>query len=282
MFNAACSPSGAMNVPVLVAMLFVFLFVECRTTDIEGRITLTASIESTVGQRQDNDDRTVRCFLDGRTLFNRSQSNADVDGFHHLSNYEFKCLRQLALCSSHGWSLRFQLRLNSFLSVERERKSLLFSTGAHEPHGDGILIYLYQTKNDSYLEFGLKEFRNDQFAYYWHIEADLELNKSIEVVTNVEQRTTANGKHHQMTIFFDGRLYRETQLENYTEVFVFKYEHLYPKSVIVYGHQPGLAIFNEIIYYERLLSEDEIANSSFSCQRRTSSFNEIDVRLSFV
>ncbi|CAF3946958.1 unnamed protein product [Adineta steineri] len=197
---------------------------------------------------------------DGITFLNRSQSKPDSDGFYHLSNYEFKCFRQLSTCSSHGWSLRFKLHLNSFKIVDRERKYLLFSTGAHEPHGDGMSIYLYQSKNTSYLEFGLKEFRNDQFAYFWQVEADLEVNKWIDVVTTIEQRTSPFGKHHQMTIFFDGYLYKETHVENYTEVFAFKYSELHPKTTVVYGNDTGLVKFDEIMYYEKILSEEEIAN----------------------
>jgi len=165
------------------------------------------------------------------------------------------------MCSSHGWSLRFKLRLNSLNIIDRERKYLLFSTGAHEPHGDGILIYLYQSKNTSYLEFGLKEFRNDQFAYYWHIEADLDVNKWIDVVTTIEQHITSVGQHHQMTIYFDGHIYKETQVENYTEVFVFKYDQLHPKIAVIYGNDTGLVMFDEIVYYERILSEEEITDS---------------------
>ncbi|CAF1143554.1 unnamed protein product [Rotaria sordida] len=197
---------------------------------------------------------------DGILLLDRSQIKPESDGFYHISNYEFKCLRQLSMCSSDGWSLRFKLHLNPFTIIDRERKHLLFSTGAHEPHGDGILIYLYQSKNTSYLEFGLKEFRNDEFAYYWQIEVDLNINKWIDVVTTIKQDTTSIGQHHQMTIFFDGHIYKETQVENYTEVFVFKYDNLHPKVAVIYGNDTGLAIFDEIVYYERILTEKEIAN----------------------
>ena len=190
-----------------------------------------------------------------------SKSKPDADGFYRISNYEFKCLRQLSLCSNHGWSLRFKLYLNSFHVLDRERKYLLFSTGAHEPHGDGLIIYLYQSKNNSYLEFGLKEFSDDQFAHYWEIEADLEVNKWIDVVTNIEKATSSNRKQHQMTIFFDGRLYRRTQADNYTELFVFNYDQLHPRIVTTYGNTSGLAKFDEILYYERPLSEKEISDS---------------------
>ncbi|CAF4229923.1 unnamed protein product, partial [Rotaria sp. Silwood2] len=200
--------------------------------------------------------------LDGIPLLDRSQIKPESDGFYHLSNYEFKCLRQLAMCSSHGWSLRFRLYLNPFTIIDRERKHLLFSTGAHEPHGDGLSIYLYQSKNTSYLEFGLKEFYNDEFAYYWHIETDLEVNKWIDVITTIEERTTSNRQHHQMTLFFDGHIYRDTQVENYTEVFIFKYDNLHPKVAVIYGNDTGLAKFDEIVYYERILSDEEITNVS--------------------
>lgn len=201
-------------------------------------------------------------FLAGKVRLNRSQSSPEPDGFYHLSNYEFKCLRQLAMCSSHGWSLHFKLQLIPFDTVDREKKSLLFTTGAHEPHGDGMLIYLYQSKNTSYLEFGLKEFHNDQFAYYWQIEADLEVNRWVDVVTNVEQQSTSSGEHHQLTVFFDGRIYRETQVENFTEVFIFKYDQLHPKTSIIYGNDSGLVMFDEMMYYERPLAEEEISESS--------------------
>jgi hypothetical protein len=143
---------------------------------------------------------------------------------------------------------------------DRERKYLLFSTGAHEPHGDGMLIYLYQSKNTSYLEFGLKEFRNDQFAYYWQIEIDLEINKLIDIVTTIEEHSTIIGKHNRMTIFFDGYLYKETQFENYTEVFIFRYDEIHSKSAVIYGNDSGLAIFDDITYYERILTDEEIAD----------------------
>lgn len=202
----------------------------------------------------------ARVALDGRTLFNRSQAKRDADGFYRVSNYDYNCFRQLTVCSSHGWSLRFKLRLNPFQMVERERESLLFSTGAHEPHGDGMSIYLHQSKNNTYLEFGLKEFRNDQFAYFWQTEADLEANTWIDVVTTVAQRVTPFGRHHQMTIYFDGHFYKETQMENYTEVFAFKYTELHPKVAMIYGNETDLAKFDEITYYERVLTDEEIAN----------------------
>ena len=193
-------------------------------------------------------------------MLNRSESSVDADGFYHRSNTDFKCFRQLAVCASHGWSIRFKLHLNELHVGDRERKYLLFSTGAHEPHGDGMLIYLYQSKNTSYLEFGLKEFRNDQFAYYWQLEADLEVNKWVDVVTTIREQDTPTGRRHRMSIFFDGRLYRETQMDNYTELFVFKYEQLYPRTTIIYGNDSGLVMFDEMIYYERVLSHDEVAN----------------------
>jgi hypothetical protein len=204
--------------------------------------------------------------LDGKTFLNRSTSSPESigcpnsDSCYRLSNGGFKCIRQLSICSTHGWSLRFKFRLNQLNIFDRERKYLLFSTGAHEPHGDGILIYLYQSKNTSYLEFGLKEFHNDQFAYYWQIEADLEVNKSIDIVTTIQEHVTSIGQHHQMTIFFDGYLYKETQVENYTELFIFQYNQIHPKSAVIYGNDSGLAVFDEITYYERILTEEEIAD----------------------
>ncbi|CAF0835622.1 unnamed protein product [Adineta ricciae] len=199
---------------------------------------------------------------DGKVLLDRSRNKPESDGFYYLSNYEFNCFRQLSECSQHGWSLRFKLYLNPFQIVDRERKLLVFSTGAHEPHGDGMSIYLYQSKNTSYLEFGLREFRNDQFAYFWQVDADLEVSKWIDVVAIVDQRVTAFGQHHQMSIFFDGHFYKETQMENYTEVFAFKYAELHPKVVTVYGNDTGLMKFDEFVYYERVLSGEEITNVS--------------------
>jgi hypothetical protein len=52
-------------------------------------------------------------------------------------------------------------------------------------------------------------------------------------------------------------------VENYTEVFVFKYEQLHPKVTLVYGNDKELAIFDEIVYYERILSEEEIADGLY-------------------
>jgi hypothetical protein len=63
-----------------------------------------------------------------------------------------------------------------------------------------------------------------------------------------------------MKIFFDGHIYKETQMENYTEVFAFKYNELHPKASVIYGNDRGLVMFNDIIYYERILSEEEIAD----------------------
>ena len=164
------------------------------------------------------------------------------------------------MCSETGWSLRFKLRLNPFQILDRERKFLLFSTGAHEPHGDGMAIFLYQSKNTSYLEFGLKEFRNDQFAYYWQVEVDLEVRHWIDVVTTVKKQQTNIGRHHQMSLFFDGYLYKETQIENYTELFIFEYENIHSKVMTIYGNDSGLVQFRDMTYYERVLTTDEIAN----------------------
>lgn len=164
------------------------------------------------------------------------------------------------MCSETGWSLRFKLRLNPFQILDRERKFLLFSTGAHEPHGDGMAISLYQSKNTSYLEFGLKEFRNDQFAYYWQVEVDLEVRHWIDVVTTIKKQQANIGRHHQMSIFFDGYLYRETQIENYTELFIFEYENIHSKMMTIYGNDSGLVQFRDMTYYERVLTTDEIAD----------------------
>jgi hypothetical protein len=211
---------------------------------------------------RDNNETTreqIAC-LESKTLLNRSIALPESDGYYHLSNHRFKCFRHLAACSAHGWSLRFKLYMNSLVPIDRERKHMLFSTGVHEPHGDGMIISLYQSKNTSYLEFGLKEFRSDQFAYYWQIEVDLEINQWVDVVTIVEQRQTSIGQHYQMTLYFDGFLYKETQAENYTEVFIFQYDEIHSKSVVVYGNDTGLVMFDNILYYERVLTDEEIAN----------------------
>jgi len=63
-----------------------------------------------------------------------------------------------------------------------------------------------------------------------------------------------------MTIFFDGYLYKETQVENYTEVFIFRYDEIHSKSAVIYGNDSGLAIFDDITYYERILTDEEIAD----------------------
>ncbi|CAF4402568.1 unnamed protein product [Rotaria socialis] len=199
---------------------------------------------------------------DGKNLLNRSILSLDSNDYYHVSNYEFKCVRQLAICSSHGWSLKLQLRLNEFQSRSREHKYLLFSTGAHESHGDGMLIYLYQLKDVAYLEFGLKEFVDDQFAFYWQIEADLEINKWVEIIITVEKHTTSSGQHFQMKIFFDGYLYKETEIENYKEISIFRYKQIHPKATVIYGNNSGLAMIDNIIYYERILSDEDIANVS--------------------
>jgi hypothetical protein len=183
------------------------------------------------------------------------------DGNYRLSNYEFTCFQQLSFCSSDGWSLRFKLRLNSINGFNREPKYLLFSTGAHEPHNDGILIYLYQTKDTTYMEFGLKEFQNDQFAFYWQVEVDLEVNKWIDIVITIGKQIPSIGQHHQMTMFFDGYLYKQTEVEKYTELVIFKYDKIHSNSVIIYGNDSGVATFRNMTYYERILTEEEIADS---------------------
>jgi hypothetical protein len=233
------------NMKILI--LFLLIINNIIDAEIQGKLT---------GINRMNNE----FLLEGKTLLNRSKSSPDPDGYYRLSNYEFNCFHQLAICSTNGWSLRFKFRLNSFNILDRERKYILFSTGAHEPHGDGMLIYLYQSKNISHLEFGLKEFHNDQFAYYWQVEVDLEINQWIDIVTNIEEQSTTIGKYHRMTIFFDGFLYKETQVENYTELFVFKYDQIHSKSVVIYGNDSGLARFDDIIYNERILTDEEIAD----------------------
>ncbi|CAF0958355.1 unnamed protein product [Adineta ricciae] len=197
---------------------------------------------------------------DGHVVLDRSKVFPDADGNYRVSNYEFKCFQQLSTCSIHGWSLRFKIRLNSLNSFDRERKYLLFSTGAHEPYSDGMLIHLYQSKNTSYLEFGLKEFHNDHVAFYWQVEADFELNRWVDVVTIIQLASKNSTEHHQMSIYVDGYLYRKTELEKYTELFVFKYDKIHAHSAIIYGNDTEVASFKEIIYYERVLLDVEIAN----------------------
>ncbi|UJR29011.1 hypothetical protein I4U23_010229 [Adineta vaga] len=199
-------------------------------------------------------------FDDGQIVLDRSKTSPDPDGNYRVLNYEFKCFQQLSTCSTHGWSLRFKLRLNPSNSYDREHKYLLFSTGAHEPYSDGMLIYLYQSKNASYLEFGLKEFHNDQIAFYWQIEVDLELNRWIDIATTIQLASKASNQHHQMTIYFDGYLYKKTDMEKYTELFIFKYDKIHSKSAIIYGNDTEVAMFKEIVYYERILMDIEIAN----------------------
>jgi len=204
--------------------------------------------------------------FDEKVLLNRSIASPASDDYYRLSNYDFQCFRQLSICSTNGWSLKFRFRLNQLTAVDRERRFLLFSTGAHEPFGDGMLIYLHQSKNTSYLEFGLKEFRNDQFAYYWQIEVELEINRWIDAVTTIQEHVTKTGKHHRMALYFDGFPYKETQVENYTEVFVFKYSQVHPRSAVIYGTGSGIALFDKIVYYERVLTDEEISEGSiFFC-----------------
>ncbi|CAF1009611.1 unnamed protein product [Didymodactylos carnosus] len=199
---------------------------------------------------------TANDLTNGVPLLNHKANKSD--GYYRIPNYDFKCLRRLEMCPT-GWSLRMKLKLNQFPIVDKERKYLLLSTGAHEPHGDGLLVQLYQSKNTSYLEFGIKEFRNDQFGYYWQLEADLETNQWIDVVIVVSMSESNN---HRLNVHFDGYLYRETQVENYTELFVFKY-NIHPTVVQVYANNSGLAIFDQIQYYERILSPNEIADVSY-------------------
>lgn len=195
---------------------------------------------------------------------NGSISLLDPNGYYSLPNEEFKCFRRLPICSSHGWSLRLKLRLNPFHTYDRERKYLLFSTGAHEIYGDGLLIYLYQSKKLAYLEFDLKEFPNydDELAFYWQIEADVETNKWVEITITIAQNMISSGQHYQMKVFFDGYLYKETEIGNYKEIFIFKYNQIHPKSTMIYGNTSGVAMIDNIIYYERILSDEEIANGS--------------------
>ena len=123
-----------------------------------------------------------------------------------------------------------------------------------------MVIYLYQSKNTSYLDFGLKEFHNDQIAFYWQVEVDLEINKWIDIVIIIQEQTTTTGQHHQMTIYFDGHLYKQTDIDKYTELFVFKYDRLHSKTVVIYGNDSGVAVFKDVTYYERILTPEEIAN----------------------
>ena len=141
-----------------------------------------------------------------------------------------------------------------------ERQYLLFSSGAHEAYGDGIVMNLVRSKPNFYLEFGLKEHHADQVSYYWHMDIDLEMNQWIDMVTTIEKYDTGQVEHHILTVYLDGHLYKMTVVEDFIESSVFKYEHLHPKVTTVYGNDTGLSRFEHIMYYERVLTAEEIAD----------------------
>jgi hypothetical protein len=196
--------------------------------------------------------------IDGKVLLDQSLSSADSDGYYRVSNYDFKCLQRLAECSLNGWSLRFKMRIGAMTFGNQERQQILFSSGAHEAYGDGIVMNLVRSKPNFYLELSLKEYHADQVSYYWHLEIDLEMNQWVDMVITIKKHDTHLGSHHILTVYLDGYLYNETMVENYIESSIFKYEQLYPKVALVYKNDTGLRIFEEIIYYERVLTEEEI------------------------
>ena len=150
------------------------------------------------------------------------------------------------------------MRLGAMAIGNQERQYLLFSSGAHEAYGDGITMNLVRSKPNFYLELSLKEYYADQVSYYWHLEIDLEMNQWIDMVITIKKYDTHLGPHHVLTVYLDGYLYRETIVENYVESSIFKYEQLYPKVALIYKNHTGLRVFEEITYYERLLTAEEI------------------------
>lgn len=117
---------------------------------------------------------------------------------------------------------------------------------------------LVRSKPNFYLELSLKEYHADQVSYYWHLEIHVEMNQWIDMVIAIKKHDTHLGPHHVLTVYLDGYLYNETVVENYVESSIFKYEQLYPKVALVYKNDTGLRIFEEITYYERLLTAEEI------------------------
>ncbi|CAF1281436.1 unnamed protein product [Adineta steineri] len=65
-----------------------------------------------------------------------------------------------------------------------------------------------------------------------------------------------------MTIFFDGYVYKQIEIEKYTELYVFKYNKLHSTSITIYGNDSGVARSDDMIYYKRILTDEEIANIS--------------------
>ena len=206
---------------------------------------------------------TVSNGINTNILFNRSITSIDADGYYRLSNSDYKCLQRLEKCSSTGWSLRFKMRLNSITINEKDHQNLLFSTGGDQAYGDGIVIYLIQSKPYPYLQFTLKEYHTDQISYNWQMEIDLEMNQWIDLVTTIEKDL---GEHYVLTVYVDGYRYDQTILENLIEGSTFKYKEIYPRIVTIYGNESGLCTFDQILYYERLLTDDEISqgNQSYS------------------
>ena len=201
-------------------------------------------------------------YIDEKILFDPSLSSSDSDGYYRLPDVDFKCLQRLDQCSANGWSLRFQMRLNSMTMDKHQREYQLFSSGGHEVYGDGIIINLIQSKSNSYLEVGIKEYQTDQIAYYWHLEIDVEMDQWIDMVTTIKKLPTHLGQHHILTVYLDGYFYNETVVENFADWSAFRYKQLRPKMINIYGKShAGLSIFREIMYYEHVLTEEEIGNS---------------------
>ena len=145
---------------------------------------------------------------------------------------------------------------------EKNRQYLLFSTGGHEAYGDGISIYLIPSKPNPYLQLNLKEYHSGQISYNWLIEMDFEMNQWIDMITTIKKIPSDIGEHHLLTVYLDGYLYQQTILENLTEGSIFKYKELYPRIVTIDGNQSGLCTFDQILYYERLLTDDEISQGN--------------------
>lgn len=202
--------------------------------------------------------------IDEKILFNRSIITEEIDDYYRLSNSDYQCLQRLEECSTTGWSLRFQMRLNSMTIKEKNRQILLFSTGGHEAYGDGIFINLIPSKPRPYLELNLKEYYKGQISYNWLLEMDFEMNQWIDLVTTVKKIPSDIGEHHLLTVYLDGYLYQQTILDNLTEGSIFRYKELYPRVVTIYANQSGLCSFEQILYYERVLTDEEISQGNSS------------------
>lgn len=200
--------------------------------------------------------------IDSNILFNRSISSIDTDGYSRISKSNFKCLKRLEECSSSGWSLRFKMQLHSMIINDKSDQYLLFSTGADQSYGDGIGINFIQSKPYSYLQFFLKQFYTDQISYRWNLEIDLQINRWIDLVITVQQISSHFGKSFLGTIYIDGYRYNQTIIEQFIEGSTFKYQQIYPRFVTIYANQSGLCSFDQILYYERLLTHEDISQGN--------------------